>query len=308
MLAVISVSLLLSGAVSLLLAYFPRYNETPRSPIWIWAGPTNDMAPDLGSAIVSVNLTNQRIDIQFDFTPSRPADFTLTAWVPYQVLSVSSQFDGYPGPTPISIPLDDGGTWLSINRSATPKVSKEIDIIFNVLNLFSFHEPGKDVAIFTFWGGIGPFSIRDQKQNALVTNLQKMNSDEVFTTCGFSLFVIYPNRAVLAADTFPPPNWFFSSSGPKWAVWYLNFTSPFRFGQSVYVSITFPDELVQRDIMFFLGGLFSGTGAGGTFESLRDYLRSKGRRELARHQSFCMNCGHQLEPRSKFCNKCGSVQ
>jgi hypothetical protein len=283
-LAALSILLILGGAVALGSAYFPRLNRLPVGPIVLWAGPS----PKLN--LVDTNVTiilyrdNQQFIVDFTIGPQYSMVCHFDLLLPFRI-SIAQSYslfnDSLSSPYAIPfavVPLEHDSTWVSLNGSLPTLTGGKITLILRSDPVISaIEEPGKLTAVLTFGGPL----VSATGWMALADRMRAIGSEVVFAQVRtLPLFVVYSSDSVLSSDTYPPPLQLFSTPSINGAKWILNFTNPLpAFGQSIIVSVSEPSAAIRRDLLFFVAGLLTATGATGLFDVLRDYLKTLNREE-----------------------------
>lgn len=276
-LAAFSILLILGGAVALSSAYFPRVNRLPVGPIVLWAGPNSKL--NLLDANVTIILyrENQQFIVSFTIGPQYSMVCHFDLLLPFRIniaQSYSLFNDSLTSPYAIPfavVPLEYDSTWVSLNESLPTLSRGGISLILRSDPAISaIEEPGKLTAVLTFWG-----PLVSEGWMALADRMRAIGSEVVFVQVKtLPLFVAYSLDSVLSSDTYPSPVQVFSTPSFNGAKWVLDFTNPLpAFGQSVIVSVSDPSAAIQRDLLFFVGGLLTATGVTGLFDALRDYLK-----------------------------------
>lgn len=269
----LSLLFLVGGVIALLPAYYPRFDRTPDTSTYIWAGPMSDIEWSEVRVLVWL-LDDHWITVDYTLRALKDGTYHFDVWTPFAIFGASSRLYLSPGnmTQPSVTPLSDGTTWVSVNASLQAYSESTISVTLRTSSLFSIHEPGKDTAVITFWGG----TLRGEAVR-MANNRASVGSSPVFDEVRrFLVFVNLPNGTVLSQDTFPSPTQIWATGEGRWADWVLNFTSPLpNFGQSLYVSVSYPSQLIQRDAFFVIAGVLLSTGAGGAFESLRHHVRNQ---------------------------------
>jgi hypothetical protein len=276
-LTVLSILLILGGAVALGSAYFPRVNRLPVGPIVLWAGP--NLKLNLLDANVTIILyrNNQQFIVDFALGPQYSMVCHFDLLLPFRINMAQSYSlfnDSLSSPYAISfaaVPLEHDSMWVSLNETLPTLSTGRITLILRSDPAISaIEEPGKLTAVLTFWG-----PLVSKGWMTLADRMRAIGSEVVFAQVRtLPLFVVYSLDSVLSSDTYPPPLQLFSTPSINGAKWVLNFTNPLpAFGQTVIVSVSEPSAAIRSDLLFFVAGLLTATGVTGLFDVLRDYLK-----------------------------------
>jgi len=268
-LAAFSILLILGGAVALGSAYFPRVNRLPVGPIVLWAGPNSKL--NLLDANVTIILyrDNQQFIVDFTIGPQYSMVCHFDLLLPFRI-SIAQSYSLFNDSlsSPYAIPF----AVVPLEHDSLPTLSRGgITLILRSDPAISaIEEPGKLTAVLTFWG-----PLVSKGWMTLADRMRAIGSEVVFARVRtLPLFVVYSLDSVLSSDTYPPPLQLFSTPSINGAKWVLNFTDQLpAFGQSVIVSVSDPSAAIRRDLLFFVAGLLTATGAAGFFDILRDYLK-----------------------------------
>ncbi len=139
-------------------------------------------------------------------------------------------------------------------------------------------EVGKEPGIETF--SVVLFS----KQPRLPDDLTRLSRGGFsLTTSNFTLSISFSTAGEIGSRTFPSPTAIFSSTDFKSATWVINFQISENRGQTVQLSIEYPDVLRFRDIKIFVSGLLIALGLSVVLEILLESRRvgKKDREPLA---------------------------